>query len=290
MFWSFGQSWEIIRQSYAVLQKQKTLVLFPILSSLACLVVLISFLAPIFLIPDLFQKVVHAADNVNQQGGVRREAVWAVVTFAFYFVNYFVIVFFNAALAACAVVHFKGGEPSMGDGLAAAGRRLPQIAAWALVAATVGMILRAIEERADWIGKLIIGLLGVFWSLATYLVVPILAVEGTGPIEAVKRSTSLLHKAWGEGLAGGISLGLISLLLMLPGFLFIILGVFMSQVPAMMALGIVLGVIYTVVMSIVLSTLKQIYVAGLYLYAAEGRLPMGYSQEVVQGAFRRKDR
>jgi hypothetical protein len=289
MFWSFGQSWEIIRQSYAVLQKQKTLVLFPILSSLACLVVLISFLAPIFLIPDLFQKVVHAADNVNQQGGVRREAVWAVVAFAFYFVNYFIIVFFNAALAACAVVHFKGGEPSMSDGLAAAGRRLPQIAAWALVAATVGMILRAIEERADWIGRIIVGLLGVFWSLATYLVVPILAVEGTGPIEAIKRSTALLSKAWGEGLAGGISLGLVSLLLMLPGFLFILLGVFMANAsPALMALGIVLGVMYMVVMSVVLSTLKQIYVAGLYLYAAEGRLPMGYSQEVVQGAFRRK--
>jgi hypothetical protein len=288
MFSAFSQSWEMIRQSYSVLRRQKTLVLFPILSALACVVVVVSFVAPIFLFPDLLQGLTREAE-VGQQPGVQQNVVWLLVTFVFYFINYFIIVFFNSALAACAVIHFKGGEATLADGLAAAGRRLPQIAAWALLAATIGMILRAIEERSQWVGKLVAGLLGVLWTLATYLVVPVLAVEGTGPLAAVKRSTELLRRTWGEGLAGGISLGLLGLLLMLPGLLFIGFGaVLASQSLGFLAAGIVLAVVYWVATAIILSTLRQIYIAALYLYAAEGQLPMGYSRELVQGAFRTK--
>jgi hypothetical protein len=285
MFSTFRTSWEMVTQSLAVLKRQKTLVLFPILSGLACLLVVVSFLAPILLIPDLLQFFMNAANR--QQGGDGR-ILGLLVAFVFYFVNFLIIVFFNAALASCAVVHFKGGEPTLGDGLSAAGRRLPQIIGWALLAATIGMILRAIEERAEWIGRLVAGLLGVFWTLATYLVVPILAVEGVGPIAAVKRSTALLRQVWGEGLAGGISLGLLGFLFMLPAFVLFVLGISLFANPALGGTIVALGVIYLMVVSIILSTLKQIYIAGLYLYAAEGQLPGGFSQEIIESAFRKK--
>src|SRR5262249_5382693 len=153
--------WEMLRQSYAVLQRQKTLVVLPILSSLLCLVVAASFIAPFLLLPDLTQKLLNAAEQAGQQDRWQAKAAWLAVGFAFYFVNSLVIAYFNTALAACAIVHFKGGEPTLGDGLAAAGRRFPQLAAWALLAATVGMILRMIEDKSDKIGQFVVGLLGL---------------------------------------------------------------------------------------------------------------------------------
>lgn len=286
MFDSWSRSWDMISQSYAVLKRQKTLVIFPILSGVACLLVVISFLAPIFAMPDLFQKVAKRGGDPET-----RNWIFLVGAFLFYFITYFIIIFFNAALCACAVMHFKGIDPSLGDGLAAAGRRLPQIAGWALISATVGMILRAIQERSEWVGKLIVGMLGLVWTAVTYLVVPILAVEGLGPIDSLKRSSELMRRTWGEGLTGGLSFGLIGFLLMLPGVLLIFAGTFagagMNNPPLLLA-GMVLGAIYLVIVGIILSTLKQIYIAGLYLYAAEGQMPGGFSPELVQGAFVRK--
>jgi Family of unknown function (DUF6159) len=286
MFTSFSRSWEMISQSYAVLKKQKTLVTFPILSGIACLLVAISFLAPMLAMPDLFQKVARRGSDPDV-----RKWVFTIGGFLFYFINYFIIIFFNAALAACAVMHFKGITPTLGDGLAAAGRRFPQILGWAFVAATVGMILRAIQDRSEWLGRIIVGILGLMWTAVTYLVVPVLAVEGKGPIDSLKRSSELLRRTWGEGLAGGLSFGLVGFLLSLPGLLLIfggiMSGVAVNNIGLPVLLG-VLGMIYLVVISIVLSTLKQIYIAGLYLYAAEGVMPGGFSPELVQDAFQKK--
>lgn len=286
MFSSFSNSWEMISQSYAVLKKQKTLVLFPIISGICCIIVAISFIAPILAMPDLFQKVARQGNDPDA-----RKWLFAIIGFLFYFINYFIIIFFNAALAACAVMHFKGIQPTLGDGLSAAGRRFPQILGWAFVAATVGMILRAIQDRSEWIGKLVAGILGLAWTIVTYLVVPVLAVEGKGPIDAIKRSSELLRRAWGEGLAGGVTMGLVGFLLTLPGILLFFGGVLGGFAAQNVVLGIVLvalGFIYLVVISIILSTLKQIYIAGLYLFAAEGVMPHGFSEDLVQEAFRRK--
>lgn len=286
MFSTFSSSWEMISQSYAVLKKQKTLVLFPMISGICCIIVAISFIAPILAMPDLFQKVARRGGDPDT-----RQWLFAILGFLFYFINYFIIIFFNAALAACAVMHFKGIQPTLGDGLSAAGRRFPQILGWAFVAATVGMILRAIQDRSEWVGKLIVGFLGLGWTIVTYLVVPVLAVEGKGPIDAIKRSSELLRRAWGEGLAGGVTMGLVGFLLTLPGILLFFGGVFGGFAAQNAALGIVLvalGIIYLVAISIILSTLKQIYIAGLYLFAAEGVMPRGFSEDLVQEAFRKK--
>lgn len=286
MFSSFSRSWEMISQSYAVLKKQKTLVIFPILSGIACLLVAISFIAPILAMPDLFQKLAKKDGDPTT-----RNIVFTVVGFTFYFVNYFIIIFFNAALASCAVMHFKGITPTLGDGMAAAGRRFPQILGWAFVAATVGMILRAIQDRSEWLGRIIVGFLGLMWTAVTYLVVPVLAVEGKGPIDSLKRSSELLRRTWGEGLAGGLTMGLVGFLLTLPGILLLFGGVFGGAAAQNAGLGIALaalGIIYLLVISIILTTLKQIYIAGLYLYAAEGVMPGGFSPELVQEAFHKK--
>ena len=122
MFEKFSRSWGLIKASASVLRADKELMLFPILSSLATLLVLATFALPIFAL-KLF------ADGFNLFG--------AVIGFAFYFCQYSVIVFFNSALVAAATIRLEGGDPSFSDGIRTSKARLPAILCYAAIAATV---------------------------------------------------------------------------------------------------------------------------------------------------------
>ncbi|MGE3240636.1 MAG: DUF6159 family protein [Pirellulales bacterium] len=201
MFQRIATGWELMKQSFGVLRHDKELVLFPVMSGFACLLVLLSFAVPLWSMP-WFR---HAVENNEVK---QNPVMWALL-FAFYVVNYFVIVFFNAALVSCALKRLSGGDPTIGYGIREAMSRLPQIAAWALVSGTVGFLLKAIESKNERLGSFVASLLGAAWAIATYFVVPVLVVEKVGPWEALKRSTSLIRRTWGEALVGNMGIGLI---------------------------------------------------------------------------------
>jgi uncharacterized membrane protein YeaQ/YmgE (transglycosylase-associated protein family) len=278
MFARIANSFALARSSWGVLRTDKKLVLFPVLSGIACLFVLISFVTPFLIRPDAFA-------NLQDQ------APWALalIGFAFYFVNYFVIVFFNAALVSCALIRFHGGEPTLGDGLRAASARLPQILAWALVSATVGMLLKAIENANEKVGQIVSAILGTVWTVMTYFVVPVLVVEKVGPIDAVKRSIQILRKTWGEALVGNFGLGFFQLLLFLPALLFIIPAVLCFVVGGPLVwLGIafaVLAVIYILLAVAVSSALGTVFLTALYQYAAFNQVPGGFEADTMAHAF-----
>jgi uncharacterized membrane protein YeaQ/YmgE (transglycosylase-associated protein family) len=190
MFARIATGWELMKQSFRVLRDDKELVVFPFFSGIACLLVLASFALPLWDTPWLREMF---ADRQAPQ-----DPMAYVLLFAFYVVNYFVIVFFNSALVSCALKRFAGGNPTIGYGLQQASNRFPQILAWAIVSATVGIILKAIESKSQKIGALVASLIGAGWAIATYFVVPILVVEKVGPIDALKRSASLMRRTWGE--------------------------------------------------------------------------------------------
>lgn len=292
MFGDACSSWTILSQSWGVLKRNKTLVVFPILSGLACLFVAASFLAPLVLSPELRQMALTWFED-EANGNLTPEAQLGLTlgVFAFYFVNYFVIVFCNTALAACALLSFQGDEPTVGTGLQIATARLPHILGWSLLAATVGMVLKAIEERANLVGSIVTGLLGLAWTAATALVVPVLVVEKLGPLDAVKRSTALLKNCWGTGLRGNFRLGLMGLLINLPGALLVMGGIILgtennSIVPCLVGGG--LGFLYLLAAAVVLTTVKQVFLAGLYYYAVQQEVPAGFTAEAMKGAFQRK--
>jgi hypothetical protein len=289
-----SRGWTLMKQSWAVLRLDKELMLFPILSFLACLFVLASFVLPIAAVPQLRDSMLNvmnrAAEEGNEGGGFK--ALPSIWLFLLYLANYFVIVFFNTALVSCAVLRFQGGDPTVGYGLRAAGSRLPQILAWVLLAATIGWILRMIEQRVQFVGKIIVGLIGMAWTIVTYLVVPILAVEKVGPVRAVRRSAELLTKTWGEALVGNLSLGIAGFVLMIPAILLFLtcplLVALMPQQSWWALVPLVFAVLYVVALNIVTSTLRQILLAGAYLYAAQGQIPAGFSADTMQSAFRSK--
>lgn len=273
MFEKFSRSWELVKASASVLRSDKELMLFPILSSLATLVVLATFAIPVFAL-KLFQ------DGFNVFG--------AVVGFVFYFCQYFVIVFFNSALVGAATIRLEGGDPTFSDGIRIAKSRLPAIAGYAAIAATVGVILQALKDRDNNIIIRLIGSgLGVAWTLATFLVVPVLVNREIGPIDALKESVALLKRTWGENAIGNVGIGavfgLITFGVLLIG---IVLTVLAAQ--ASMTMAIVVGALFVIavlVLGVVQSALGGIYSAALYRYAVSHEAPQGLQMTTLESAF-----
>jgi len=280
MFDRIATGWELSKQSFRVLRSDKELVLFPLFSGVACLLVLASFAVPLWSTP-WFREGLETKE-------LNHDPIAYVILFAFYVINYFVIVFFNAALVSCALKRMAGENPTVTYGLQQAAGRLPQIAAWAVVSGTVGLILKMIESKSDKIGQLVTSLIGAGWAIATYFVVPILVVEHAGPLEALKRSTSLMRRTWGETLAGKMGVGLIVFAAMLPGAAAIMLGMSAggaSGQPILAGVGVAVGVVWILGVSLISAAVQSILLTALYLYAAEGTTPPQFDPSLLQGAF-----
>ena len=287
MFDRISASFTLARNSWDVLRQDKKLLIFPILSGIGCFLVLASFVLPLAVIRPTW---LDALGNGNGAGGNAGKSPWPyVIAFAFYFCNYSVIVFCNAALISCALIRFNGGEPTIGDGINAAVSRLPQILAWALVSATVGVILKAIENTNEKVGSFISMILGTAWAVMTFFVVPVLVVEKVGPVDAVKRSMSILKKTWGEALVGQFGIGLFMFLLALPGIAIFIVGAILAAAQPVIGIPvIVLGLIYFLLLGAVSSAMHGIYLGALYQYATHGSVPGGFDNNVLERAFQRK--
>jgi len=279
----FKRSWELAKQSWAVMRGHPSLALFPIISGLATLLVSISFIAPVLLSLNssgFFESSHKANDSLPP--------LYYVVTFLYYLVSYFVVVFFNVALIHCANKALNNEETSVGDGIGAAVGRLGPILGWSLVGATVGMILRTLSERVGIIGKIVVMLLGGAWNIVTFFVVPTLALEGVGPIKAIKTSFETIKKTWGETLIGNIGVSYaISLLALIPIPILIVAGVVTQSMWVVGVLGLV-SILYWVALSVIGSCLTGIYTTAVYHYARTGTVPGVFTSEQIQMAFLQK--
>lgn len=273
MFEKFSRSWGLIKASASVLRADKELMLFPILSSVATLLVLATFALPVFAL-KLF------ADGFNVFG--------AVIGFAFYFCQYSVIVFFNSALVAAATIRLEGGDPTFSDGIRAAKARLPAILGYAAIAATVGVLLQSLKNRDNNVIVRMIGSgLGMAWTLATFLVVPVLVNRDIGPVDALKESVVLLKKTWGENAIGNVGIGaafsLITTLVVLLG----ILATFLAwQASMALAIGVAAAfLIGVLVLGVTQAALSGIYSAALYRYAVSHEAPAEFRGMALESAF-----
>lgn len=277
MFGKFSRSWQLVKASGSILMQDQKLLIFPVISSIASLAVAACFILPML--------GLHGFDGLRDSKISNATYVFA---FLFYLSQYFVIFFFNAALISAAMVRMDGGTPSVGDGLRMAASKAVPILGYAFIAATVGMILRAIQERVGFIGSIIVGFIGLGWTMATYLVVPVLVAEEVGPIQAVKESADLFKKTWGESAIGqvGIStaMGLISLALIIVSAILIFAAI--STGSMWVIAPVVMFVVAScIILALVQSALSQIYAAALYRYATTGESTTGFDAGAMQQAF-----
>ncbi len=280
----FSRSWALMKASAAVLRSDKSLLIFPLLSGLCTLLVAASFLIPVALLVTGGEHVGEAADHGMSVGSY-------LLLFGFYLVQYFVIIFFQTALTGVALMHLRGEPTSVGAGFALARARLPQILGYALIAATVGLVLRMVQERLGLIGRIVVGFIGLAWTVATFLVVPVLASKDVGPIDAVKESVELLKRSWGENLIGNGGLGVVFGLLMVGAVLLgalLIGGAVATQSLVAIVLAAVIVVVGFILLALVQSSLQGIYSAALYRYAEAGEASVGFDQGLLEQAFKPK--
>jgi Family of unknown function (DUF6159) len=282
MFEKLSNSFALARSSWGVLCTDKKLLIFPVLSGIACLVVMASFAAPVLFL--VMQNPQRDFDFEKLP-----PALSYGLLFAFYFLTYFVVIFFNSALTSCALIRFNGGEPTIGAGLQAAVARLPQILAWTLVAATVGVLLKVVENSHEQVGRFIRSILGTAWSVVTFFVVPVLVVENVGPFAALGRSVAILKRTWGEALIGNFGMGLFTFVLAIPFVLLVVVAMMLfSAAPALLPVAVlvlVLAAVYFLLLMAVSSAMNNIFVAAVYQFAAQGAVPAGFNERIVRHAF-----
>jgi hypothetical protein len=283
VFDRISRSWSLAGQCWDVLKEDPALLVFPLLSSIAMLLLLGSFALPVFALYHSLQPAMMDGSTTHT-----RRLMFYVAMYGFYIVSYAVMMFFNSALISVALKRLDGESASVGDGLRMALANLPAILGYAIIAATVGTILRAIEQRVGFVGRIVVAIIGAGWTLATAMTLPVLIEENVGPVEAISRSLELLKRNWGENLIGngGISLG-VAVIAIPIACLAVLL---MSAAASTHALGsIVLAmtffVLAMILIGLVSTTLHAIYTAALYRFATGNKDNAGIDGDLLAGAY-----
>ena len=261
---------DIAKSSWNVLREDKHLAVLPLLSALSALVVALLFFGPVALIAH------------NGAQGSSKPLAW-ILGVVGYLVVTFVVVFFNAALVFAADKRLRGEPVTIGEAVHAAGARAHVLLPWAVLSATVSLVLRAIEERSGIVGRIVGSLIGLAWALVTFLVLPVLVVEQCGPIEAVKRSAALFKRTWGENMIANAGIGLVALAATFVGVIPCLLLVAVGGPVG--GIGIALAVAWVIGVQLVAATLTGIFQIALYRFATDGTVP-GFDDDKLRAAFR----
>jgi uncharacterized membrane protein len=271
MFESIGRSFELVKTSWNILMDDKKLLVFPVLSGIVTIIVLLTFALPLL--------VTHAFAGMAHAGPV----AYYGILFLFYVISYFVVIFFNTALISCVSAKLNGKDMSVGEGLSNSAKHLPAILGWALVSATVGIVLHLLERRSGLLGQIVFSLLGGAWALVTYFVVPVLILEDKGVFASLGESFALIKKTWGESIVGSAGMAVVFVVIGVIGALVVLATMFV--VPFLFLAVLALFLILIVLLAVVYYAMQGIYVTALYTYAKTGTVPSAFHPDLIQNAF-----
>ncbi|MBK5231767.1 MAG: hypothetical protein JJE13_02140 [Thermoleophilia bacterium] len=273
MFKRIKSGWQLTKKSWAILKDEPGLIRFPIVGGVIALLIAIVLIGPGL----YFFEAKPVALGV---------VLIAIGTY----LSSFVIYYFAVGLAHNADRRMQGEEVEFKDGMALASSRMSAIAGWAFVATVVMTVIRAIQERFGVAGAIFGGLAGAAWGVLSFLAVPVIAIEGTGPIATLKRCGSLVKSGWGEQVTGTIAIGgAVFLIGFLPATLLIVAGVL---VFASTGVGggvlIALGVVILIIAALIQQALSTIFGVALYRFVSTKQAVGGFTTEEMQSAVRTK--
>ena len=282
---AFSRSWEIAKLSFNVMKHGKELLAFPILAAV---------FSVIFIAVMLFPSIIFGLVSADTRYAGFAEYL---ILFLAYLGLSFIATFFNVCVVYTVKKRFEGGNATFKESINFAMSRANLIFVWSLVSATVGIILRIIDEMAERAGRsgqillyITRSILGMIWGIVAIFVIPGMVYYNLGPFDAIKKSVNVLKKTWGESLIRHYGLGLAQLIIILIGSVFIVpLYMLISPLGIFWALGVVaLGVLYFIVVCLVFGIANQIFNTALFVYADTGKIPQGFSKEIMNSAFQNK--
>jgi hypothetical protein len=201
-----------------------------------------------------------------------------------------VVIYTNTAFYFAADAALQGEVMSMRQAFAQAWKRKVRIIQWGLFSGVVGFGINLVGEKLGLFGKILSVLGSIAWSLAIVFAIPVMVRNDVGPVEVLKRSSSLFRKTWGENMTFGISIGsitvfIVMLLLVLP--IIPLMFAFLSGAITVAALASIIAALVIVLFLLVsyLGTLQVIFNAALYRYAEYGDYVGPFNKEMVEHAF-----
>jgi hypothetical protein len=285
---AFSRSWMITKLSFGVINKDRELLAFALLSFVFSAVYSVAMIFP-FVLPTLSE---------NEYSYEALQVFDYVIIFLTYFGLAFIATFFNTCVVYTTKIRFEGGNATFSDSFSFALSRIGVIFQWSLISATVGLLLRILHDAASKLGKvgeivahIVISLVGMAWSIVTIFVVPVLVYENIGPIDAIKKSAQVIKKTWGESLIRAIGLGLVQFLVFLAiiafsaGLCYVLASPF-GVIGVLIAVGI--GLSLLLLTGLVFSVATTIFNTALYVYANNNQVASGFNEDVIRGAFRQK--
>lgn len=268
------RGWALTKKSWGLLKEHRELVRFPLYGAAATIPLAILFLGPGLYFFD--QKVFVGAIPLLVIG------IYVLSVVAFYF---------SVGLAAAADMIFSGqANVTVADGLAVSRSRFSQICGWAALSTAISVVMLALENQGGALGNIAARLVGMAWALVTFMAVPVIAIEGTGPGGTLKRSAAIFKDKWGQQITGNIAIGgVVFLIGLLPAGLLIAAGIVLwpSSGPAAVVL-ILIGAVIMGIALLISKALSGIFGVALYRYATEGEPVGGYTREELESAVRIK--
>ena len=263
------RGWALTKKSWALLNGHRELIRFPLYGAVAT-----TLLAIVTLGPGLY-----LFDQDSLAGAI------PLLVLGVYVLS-FVGFYFSVGLAAAADMIFRGQEATVADGLAVARSRFSQICGWAAVATTISVFMGLLENQGGIFGQIAARLVGMAWSLVTFLAVPVIAIEGTGPFETLKRSAAMFRDRWGQQITGNIAIGAaIFLLGVLPAAILVVAGVVLwSSSSFLGALLVIVGALTIAIAMLISRALSGIFGVALYRYALDGETVGGFTREELESA------
>jgi hypothetical protein len=286
---AFSRSWMITKLTFGVINKDRELLWFALLSFI---------FSTIYSVAMIFPSVVASLmDNGWNQDSL--QAFEYLMIFLTYFGLAFIATFFNTCVVYTAKVRFEGGNATFDESLKFAFSRIGVIFQWSLISASVGLVLRLLQELASNLGKIgqlvaniLISLLGMAWSIMTIFVVPVLVYDNLGPIDAIKKSAEVIKKTWGESLIKAVGLGLIQffvfvLIILAAGALTVALGSAFDLIGVIIGIGI--GLLLLLMAGLVFTVANTVFNTALFVYANNNMIAAGFNEGVIRGAFKPKE-
>ena len=279
MFHTLGNTWQITKLSWKVLQLDRELIFFPIMGTLGAIVVG-AIAAGVFAGTGTFDRLSGDETEFN--------VVDLIITIVAYFGALYMVIFCNAALIAAARERLEGGDPNVMSGIRAVRGMWLAILGWTIISGTVGLILQALQSAAREnshgvvriIAIILVSLLQTAWAYITFFVIPILVVERVGPITAIRHSSSLLRRTWGEQLAASFSFFIIYLLAAIIVAIPVVVFIFVAPVIA-----IIVGVILGGIAIASVAAMEGIFKAALYEWVAEGKGSEWFDRQLLSDAY-----
>jgi hypothetical protein len=267
------RGWGLTKKSWGLLNENRELLRFPLYGAVATIP-----LAIVFFGPGIYFLAEH------QLGGAIPLLVIGV------YVLSVVGFYFSVGLAAAADMIFRGEPATVADGLAVSRARFSQICGWAAISTAISVVMGALENQGGLGGQIAARFVGMAWSLVTFLAVPVIAIEGTGPVETLKRSASMFRNRWGQQITGNIAIGAAVFLIgVLPAAILIVAGVALWPSASFLgALLVVIGALVLAIAMLISRALSGIFGVALYRYALEGKAVGGFTPEELESAVKMK--